>query len=284
MNPHALPALAVTAALALTSLSAAQAPKKPGKPKEAAAATAPPKPAAAEPPAAKETAAPLAKSQVVRSAACTLTLQGHTEQAMTLGSKTAKTQRNKRVLQEFNFVLPGQLTETVHPDGQTEFTFTPSASLAQAPAEGNLHLEDDFPAPGWAPVAVDATRLQNAGPMVFKALARGQNIFPVGGAVVNLKGRLSSLAAVTATKALGETENRPVAATPMPLTPGDLTRPTGLPVLRFDGVSLWAWANSPGGLTLRGVIDYQNTKSGSAIINGKVNLGFKIAPLAAGPK
>jgi hypothetical protein len=283
VNPHALPALAVTAALALTSLSAAQAPKKPGKPKEAAAAMASPKPVA-EPPAAKETAAPLAKSQVVRSAACTLTLQGRTDQAMTLGSKAGKAKRTKHVLQEFNFVLPGQLTETVHPDGQTEFTFTPSASLAQAPAEGNLHLEDDFPAPGWAPVAVDATRLQNAGPMVFKALARGQNIFPLGGAVVNLKGRLSSLAAMTATQALGETENRPVAATPMPLTPGELARPAGLPVLRFEGVALWAWANSPGGLTLRGVIDYQNTKSGSAIINGKVNLGFKIAPLGAGPK
>lgn len=62
----------------------------------------------------------------------------------------------------------------MYPTGEVEFVFTPVDNPAAAGAKARLRLEDDFPAPGWAPVAVDATRLKTPGRSAFKSLGRGR--------------------------------------------------------------------------------------------------------------
>lgn len=248
-------------------LQAAEPPRRAPQPRPVAPAPAP------EP-------APLAVTgETVRSAACTLTLKGRTEFHTTLKSQKTEETRSKRILEDFAYTLPGTLSETVYPTGEVEFVFTPAENPAAAGATATLHLEDDFPAPGWAPVSVDATRIQNAGKMTFKALGRGQGIFATGGAVVNLKGRLASLSPMTDPKKLGETENRPVASTPFPLLEADL-RKLGVPAIQFQGAALWAWSNSPGPVTLRGFIDYKNFRLPRATVNGRIDLTFQIGATA----
>lgn len=273
MNLRSIPIAAVLAATSLLPLNASVAQQKTPKTKKApAAAPAPVSPVPAP------AGTPIAKEQIVRTAICTLTLKGRTEMQVQVESKDTKTKRNKRIVEDFSYTLPGQLSESLYPNGETDFTFTPSDSLGTSGAEARLHLEDDFPAPGWAPIAMDATQLQNAGPMVFRSLARGQNIVPLGGAVVNLKGSMKSLAPMTVSKALGETENRPVASTPIPRIQGDLHK-QGLPILRFQGPSLWAWVNSPGGCVLRGTIEYPNYKNLGKTINGAIDFTFQVGPI-----
>lgn len=260
-------ALLVVAALGGLSILVGAPPKKPEP--QAAAVSAVPAP---DP-------APLTVlSQVVRQAPCTLSLKGRTEFRTTLKSTKSKEVRSKRIIEDFEYVLPGTLTESVFPTGEVEFTFIPADDLPKAGGTARLHLEDDFPAPGWAPVSMDASRIQNAGRMTFKALGRGQGIFALGGAVINLKGKLASLAPMTVTKGLGETENRPVASTPFPLMEGNL-RKSGLPTIQFQGTSLWAWANAPGALVLRGALEYRGFKLPRATVDGQIELTFKIGPI-----
>lgn len=267
MNLH--PVLA--AALITGGLSLGAAPQK--------APATPPRNRTQAPPPAPDPAPLTVQAQVVRSAPCTLSLKGRTEFQTTLKSTKSEEVRSKRIIEDYDYVLPGTLAESVYPNGEVEFLFTPAEDLGKAGATARLHLEDDFPSPGWAPVAVDATRLQNAGRMTFKALGRGQGILALGGAQVNLKGRLSSLAPMTVKKALGETENRPVASTPFPLLEGD-HRKVGLPTLQFQGNSLWAWANAPVAMTLRATLDYRAFKLPRGTFDGHIDLTFQLGVAA----
>jgi hypothetical protein len=215
----------------------------------------------------------VAKERVVRAAPCTLSLKGRTE--LTAALKAEGGARKKRIVEEFTYTLPGRLTETLYPKGETEFTFTPDVVKPGSGAEAVLHLEDDWPANGMAPVTMDARDLQSAGVMVFKALTRGQVIVPLGGAVVNLRGSLKSLAPMTVPAALPDAGNRPVASTPFPKIDSDLRKP-GLPVMRFEGLSLWSWANAPTGVTLNGSVAYSSVVQKYSSVNGTITFTFKI--------
>lgn len=257
------PVTLVFALLTTLALGAAGAQAKPSK-------AAPEKPAASP-----KAAAPAAPLMRTRTARCTLLLKGRTEYATLLHIEETKEERRKRIVEDFDYRFPGTLTESQRGNGEVEFQFVPASNLDQEGGTARLHLEDDFPSPGWAPVAMDATRLKNAGPMVFKALGRGQGIFALGGGVVNLIGKLTSLAPMTVKKSLGETENRPVASTPFPLMDGNLQK-VGLPAIQFEGGSLWSWANSAQPLVVKGALVYTNQQLPSATVNGRIEITFQI--------
>lgn len=256
--------------LVLAALTSAAEPiqKKPTKPLPPAA-----------PAKAPAVDSPSPEARQLRSAPCVLTLKGRTEFRTKLPSKKPEETKSKRVLEDFEYRLPGTLVETQQPDGTVEFAFTPSEKLAGTQAKGVLHLEDDAPSPGWAPVVMDASDLQNAGVFLFRAHRRGQSIHPAGGASVNLRGTLKSLAPMANTRALGETQARPVASTPFPALGNDLTR-LGLPVLRFEGLALWAWANTKGPAVFKGSVKYQNHKNQYGTLDGEVTVSFEIGPQA----
>ena len=81
-------------------------------------------------------------AQVTRTAPCTLTLKGRTEFQTTLKSTKSTEVRSKRIVEDFDYELPGRLTESVYPTGEVEFQFTPADNPAAAGAKARLHLED----------------------------------------------------------------------------------------------------------------------------------------------
>lgn len=185
---------------------------------------------------------------------------------------TAKVQP-KTILEEFDYEIPGTLQEEAGPNGSVRFTFVPVPSLRDSAARGVLHLEDSHPTYGAPPVVVDATEIRGVANFQFTAAGRGQGIVPASGDI-NMMGQVRGATMLARPGTTGEGV-RPVLSTPLPVlaTTGGKIAP---PALRFEGISLWAWANTKGPFTAQAVADYKE-RNAERSVTGQVTVTFRVS-------
>jgi hypothetical protein len=188
---------------------------------------------------------------------------------------TSSIHASKHISESFQFELPGTLEEEVDPKGPVRFRFTAADDLrTNSAARGHMLLSDDVPGGGLAPISAEASELTNAAPFIFEARGRGQGLIPVGGQVL-MKGTIRPQATMSAPGAMGETL-RPLLSLPLPSLKEVQGRP-GTPIIQFQGVAPWAWANTPGAFTVSGRITYAGpTAAGKA--TGAVDITLRIGP------
>lgn len=238
-------------------------------------------------------------ASILRSADCVLVLKGQmlrqvsmilppkkaSKRPLILGSgpmKDATTASPSKVirgqtLEHFSYEFPGVLTEESDPAKDStvvRFRFTPSTRLNTANTQARLHLEDQAKGPEVPPVVVEATEVTGVDPFVFEAAARGQQLVPVSGMVL-LKGYLQNPPpSGPAVSMVAPT--RPVVSMPLPTMPAAQQGGPARPSLQFQGLSLWAWANSKPPFTVTSNIVY-DAKGPQGGITGNVEVSFRIS-------
>lgn len=272
----------------LATLSSPQSPKRKAKKSPAKV----PAVAATSVPAAK-----LGKS-VLRSADCVLVLKGQmlrqvsmvlppkkaSKRPLILGSGPMKNETaastskiiRGQTLEHFSYELPGVLTEETDPAKDStvvRFRFTPSTRLNTVNTQARLHLEDQAKGPEFPPVVVEATEVTGMDPFVFEAAARGQQLVPVSG-MIFLKGYLQNAVPAGPTVSM-VAPTRPVVSMPLPPMPATKQGAAVRPSLQFQGLSLWAWANSKPPFTVTSTIVY-DAKGPQGSMTGNVEVSFRI--------
>lgn len=240
---------------------------------------------------------PEGTTSVLRSADCVLVLKGQmvrkvsmvlppkkaSQRPLILGSEpvdappasTSKVIRGQ-TLEHFSYELPGVLTEESDPKADNtviRFRFTPSTRLNTVNTQARLHLEDQAKGPEFPPVVVEATEVTGVDPFVFEAAARGQQLVPVSG-MVFLKGYLQNAVPSGPTVSM-VAPTRPVVSMPLPPLPAAKQGAAARPSLQFQGLSLWAWANSKPPFTVTSTIIY-DAKGPQGSMTGNVEVTFRL--------